>query len=426
MDHRYYQERLSAFADSELRPDEHARVADHLNGCVECRRRLQELRNLARLVDRDSSLAESDYWEEAAGRIEQRIDSAGSGVTDVAEERRRRKLGWWWKVPAIAASVLIVGYIGLHESDIIRDDVMIPPAERTAPGVHPEAGRVGTPDESELPLVEGKEADQEVWSEPQPVIASPMPTESDVPLKTRAADKDAAAEAQMKVPVEERILLRRERPATTVPDIVPPPEIDAAGEQRVVTGEKSEIDQQETKAGIPAPTVTEEQSEAQVVDHLALKREDYDDNYKSRPRRKASASLADTSAITVHSAEELEQVLDYELAEVSDDSVLDYWRERRDSLLDFSDAREKKRSLFKPDAVAGYAQSPLIERSDSAGTRADQTEYRLMEAWFHICKLSADPVETSKGVEFLRTVAADKHSPNRKEAAAYLELIERQ
>jgi len=260
---------------------------------------------------------------------------------------------------------------------------MIPPAERTAPGVRLEAGRVGTPDESESPLVEGKDVDEEILS-------------------------------------------HRERPATEVADIVPPPEIDVTDEQRVVSGEKSEIALQEIKAAIPAPTVTEEQPEAQIVDHIALKREDYDDNYKSGPRRKASASLADTSAITVQSAEEREQVLDYELAEVSDDSVLDYWREHRDSLLDISDAREKKRSLFKPEAVAGYAQSPVVGRSDSVGAGANQTEYRLMEAWFHICKLSTDSVETSKGIEFLRTVAADKRSPNRKEAVAYLELIERQ
>ena len=116
MDHGYFQDKLSAYHDRSLTPEEMRMVEEHVAACAACRERLEMLAKLDRLIDEKADLAESDYWETAAQKIEQRLGfKEESKVIDV----RRNWTGLGWKLAAAAASVAALTFIALHEGDIL-------------------------------------------------------------------------------------------------------------------------------------------------------------------------------------------------------------------------------------------------------------------------------------------------------------------
>lgn len=81
-------ERLSAWLDGELAPEERGRVAAHLADCGECR---GELALLARL-------------DGALGSLEA---SAPPGLTERVLDRLRPRRRYWWQSLAMAASLFL-------------------------------------------------------------------------------------------------------------------------------------------------------------------------------------------------------------------------------------------------------------------------------------------------------------------------------
>lgn len=94
-----YSEQLSAYLDEELPPDLRTEVAEHLEGCAECRATLEELRGV---VSRAQGLAAdhsgTDQWQSIAALIQP------PGISGVAVKRR---VAMSWPQLAVAASVLI-------------------------------------------------------------------------------------------------------------------------------------------------------------------------------------------------------------------------------------------------------------------------------------------------------------------------------
>ncbi|MCK4372346.1 MAG: zf-HC2 domain-containing protein, partial [candidate division Zixibacteria bacterium] len=116
MDHGYFQDRLSAYHDRSLTPEEMRMVEEHVAACAECRKQLEMLAKLDRLIDEKADLAESDYWETAAQKTEQRLGfKKESKITII----RRSWTGLGWKLAAAAASVAALTFIALHEGDIL-------------------------------------------------------------------------------------------------------------------------------------------------------------------------------------------------------------------------------------------------------------------------------------------------------------------
>ncbi|MFH1373264.1 MAG: zf-HC2 domain-containing protein [bacterium] len=119
MDHSYYRDRISAYADGELSPMEKEAVRRHLDECEQCRQLLGEIERLDQLVADKASLPDGDYWEQSAQAIEQRLDTlAETKITDVS---RFRWTGMTGKIVAVAASVAVLAFIGLYQSDILKD-----------------------------------------------------------------------------------------------------------------------------------------------------------------------------------------------------------------------------------------------------------------------------------------------------------------
>ncbi len=373
MNHSYFQDRLSAYADQELTPEEQAAVAEHVRGCAECTRRLQELSRLSELVGRHSNLDESAYWAQAARKIEDRLAEGATEVVDLAAERSRRRSGIWWKFPAAAASVLILGYIGLHQSDIFRDESTIPPREMTTPVIVPadkpveltdttkKRGRTGR---------EGKRADQSGGQVSRE-------TESVTAMEKHTFEAKAEGEAP--------------RPA--------------AGSPGSSSVEAAKLKGERERSAVSSPNIQE--------------------NYKLDQPKNGAAILEETAEISSVPSEEVRLLSD----SAADDSVISelaYWREQRDSLSTVGDevygqSSGRMKTAAAPQSDLKPAPAPLSARRES-----QRHEARLVEAWYHICRLSPDSTETQQGKEYLRRVAADEASANRDIADHYLKLLERQ
>ena len=144
MDHEYYKDRLSAYHDLELTPEEMHMMQEHVAGCEECQAKLAELAKLDRLVAEQSELAGEEYWEQAARKIEQRLGRPTEEAAKVTDIKRSSR-GLWWKWAAVAASVAFLTFVGLHRFDILDRPV----SETEAPSVF--APKIDSPKEAPDP-----------------------------------------------------------------------------------------------------------------------------------------------------------------------------------------------------------------------------------------------------------------------------------
>jgi hypothetical protein len=420
-DHGYFLEKLSAFADHELAPDLQAQVAEHVETCAECQRGLEQLRQLDRFVDDQSELDDSDYWETAARKIEAQLPATPS-VTDIRSDTKTEPVGWAWKLPAIAASVLIVGYIGLHQSEILEEDIgrlpseaaeIVQPTEKRAVDevkVAPEAiGQVDAKDhQEEQPLTGANESDtRSVIPAPSPIVFKPalFPEKPTADLARQSSGQATPPPA-----------------ASGSDDLVALPDI-VATPGEVVKVEPEAPVARAKRGSRPAPSAASP-----------------DANYKRRSKIKSAASAQ---------AKEERQKIQLTLADQPDRSDsdqfgddgeagilalsnLDDWRHLRDSLQEAlpklaagSEATAQKQGL-------GFeAISSLAERSNEAVIEADknaskQGEASLVEAWYQICRLTDDSSEADEGLRFLRQKAADSTATSRAKAALCLKLLGKQ
>jgi hypothetical protein len=421
VDHSFFQERLSAYADRELPADELAVVEDHLLGCAECRRRLDEISKLGELTDRDSLLGESDYWEKAAQKIEAALEPQRTEVLDPAKERPRASYGLWWKLPAIAASLLFLTYIGLHEGDILKEDTAVP--SRPVPGAEkprPESSAVAdqpasTLDTTVVPVVETPtgEADYET----EPLIADQeagpreiTPSES-VSVRGRGEQLLTASDEIAETPPPP-VLSRQESVPIPAQSLV---------EERPAVGEE--------KAVLPA--VTEESAEAPAgavsTDQVKVS----DENYRERRSKKSRAASADSVTLR-------EEIVTPDYMALSDSALqraadLDRWRTRRDSLLRVTADLARADSVGQGQKPMGVAPSfgadagtkplAMVDQQAARKQAKDQAEAALVEAWFQVCRLSQDTVEVRRGVAYLQTVASDNQSASRRQAEEHMKLI---
>jgi anti-sigma-K factor RskA len=112
--HEQFAEDLALYALGVLQGDEHVAVEKHLEGCIACRRELEQLRGDIALM------ALSTAGPAPPRRARQRLLQA------VAREPRRAaapaQTGWWTLVPWVAAGALAVGLVAvlLQNSELQR------------------------------------------------------------------------------------------------------------------------------------------------------------------------------------------------------------------------------------------------------------------------------------------------------------------
>ena len=161
MDHSYYRDKISAYVDNELPPQEREVIQQHLTECKECRNLLAELEKLDRLVEQQSQLGGEEYWEPSAQKIEQRLGFTGeTKVTDITPSRWK---GLVPKLAAVAASIAVLGFIALYERDILwevsppgmktTESPQIELEEKSPPTVEKDFPEVSAPGEIEVEVV---------------------------------------------------------------------------------------------------------------------------------------------------------------------------------------------------------------------------------------------------------------------------------
>ena len=423
MDHKYFQSRLSAFVDGELPADEQALVGEHLEQCEDCQRRYEKLWLLGDLTDRASELADTDYWEASAQRIEEKLGASDVPVTDLSEARTKSRSSFWWKLPAIAASIVVVGYIGLHESDILKDDLMIPPSESATPilpdnmsdtdqieetlAIPTQDKSVAVPVDSERHVVNALES--------QPAIIKDVEFESDVSKVRLSHDEPIAGSI-------DEVSRNLAEPVK--------PELSEFVEEAVASPTPAKS---KTRAKVSASAIRD----ADVVDRYVTRADKKSADYRDSQEPVVTKPVLVPSPVATDSAGWADDAsfADVETQAALDQAFeLDVWRHQRDSLVALIaelDTTDTARQNKQPRAVQGFSKSAPenIGRATEAvvaRTSLSQARTDLVEVWCRICQASENEAEVVEGIGFLKGVASNKGSVCRKKAAACLELIDRQ
>jgi len=394
MDHGYFQDRLSGYLDGELTPEETRAIAEHLQSCAECRGRLEDLRKFDRLVAEKSMLGDSEYWEQSARRIEARLEESANEPIDIRPAARRKSSGMWWKVSAVAASIVLVGYVGLYRDEILRE--------------------VSGPAEVEQP------------AEPTPQSMTPGRSDSvAAPSSARGAVSENEAAAP-KIPEHEETSDKAPQSLSEAPRSaelpVPTPTEPYAAESPVVS-----------KAPPTPPTEPAKSRKAAPVSSLADK--------DAVASESATTPIEEPADIVKPMTLDKIALQAPEIAEVSDDHVgagvdsaepvqdLAYWRQIRDSLTAARDVADRKVDLGMTRPNWAEAARPSALRAEKSAAATSATEGRapnsLLEAWFEICRLSPDSTESALGRHFLDSTAADTKSPSRYLAKDYVEQLDK-
>ncbi len=101
-------ERLSAYLDEELSPDERAALERHLETCDECRVALKQLRGVvAWAADFEGREPANDVWPQ----ISAAIGDAPSGVVNL-DNRRRRPMRITFSIPQSLAAAIALAVVG--------------------------------------------------------------------------------------------------------------------------------------------------------------------------------------------------------------------------------------------------------------------------------------------------------------------------
>jgi len=423
LDHSYFQQRLSAYADGELEPSARAQVEEHLHTCPECRNRLQEIEKLSEFITRESGLAESEYWEQAAQRIERAVEEAQPKIIDLKAERTRRRTSpWWWRAPAIAASVLFLGYITLNESSILRDEVLTPtqPSE-TEPAPQLKAVRSETDTKTsgsgeELPI-ERAITPAPAMSEPGQESVDKLSKDQGVQLEAAQVERTGRQESgpsrEESIELNQSIITLAEEKTVDRSGARTSPDLASASKPEVVPQ-------------VVEPEKTAPESE-QLAEDAVLRKEDQ--KYRAEKREKGTSILRDTPQV----ASELNSVEEPEATGLSklQSEKLTYWLARRDSLAQQA-AKIERQNLSPIGQVLRLAEAPAKAGVKTALTGEEpqqktqnQTEAGLLEAWYQICRLTSDSTEVNRGVSFIEKVATDQESSNRESARNYLKQLGR-
>jgi hypothetical protein len=252
-------ERLSAYLDGELRPDEMSAVAAHVAACPECAARLAEFAAVDEAAAALAATAPSGYFEALPGRMRARLEPRRSGV--------RRLPAWTW---AAAAALLLAVVTPLTLSK--RPSLQMEPSparERPAVAPPPTLEALAQPQSAPaaVPAVEAPPAKlQKVVRPPAatPAVtvlsrpaANAAPSSDERPKREQgfaAAPTDADREAQ---PAEPAAEARRDAPVGALrlpaPGALSRVEPQAARSRDAAAAQEESADKGARKAATAAP-----------------------------------------------------------------------------------------------------------------------------------------------------------------------------
>ncbi len=407
MDHNYYKERISAYADNSLPPYEQMAVQEHVESCAECREALEKILKLSAWVEHEANLGGDDYFEKQAQKIEARLGLAQTEITPI---RKKSWQGLGWKLTSVAATIALVGIVVFMSKDTVLQKSETP--KEASPMVvdsqKPElttGSRLAIPidstrrDSGVLKKSDDAKEDDNYKSSPQMVAPSTAPTE---PLKDQV-------EVDRILPAESAPTMREEVQLQSVAGAAVESTTAAVKAKRDVIS-KPEVSSQLSKT-------------AEQIKSLPVRK--VDSLLKSVPGVKTDSS--GEVFIRGGRAGEVEYIVNgVPIADPAqrtpikiETGVLAYWSTIRDSLEEEKKAGGVANKLLTDvSRIATNKPAPM-----ALAERPPEPRVTLAEAYFRIAKISRDTTEISRSIDSLRSIAADTKSPDRTQAKAYLDSL---
>lgn len=381
MDHSYFRDKVSAYHDRELPPQELEMLREHIASCEECSRLLAEYERLDALVAAKIDLKGSeDFWERSAQKIEERLGFIEkTEITPIAAPTWDRSIVW--KLTAVAASVAILVFIGLNKDDIFRQAI---PEEPTQQIITPNivADSLASDKETTATALESRPAEVK---KAEPGIAT-----------GGGADQKA-----------------RSNEVVTPLKPTPAPEIGEAKTKKVEVVEEREATKQVIQLSEPSPNTSKlaAPSTAPTADEAAAPAE----------QPSALSALAPKQIAPQKSAEMVDIGVDS--ISVESEENLAFWRSQRDSLAAIVEA--PKQSAVEKYGITGYQRSEKSKKAAAASSLRSvdaktQVEKQLLEANYQIALLTTDADEYASCIKTLQSVADNVSSSNAPLAGQYL------
>lgn len=412
MDHSYYRDKISAYVDNELSPQEREIVQQHISECQECRKLLAELKKLDRFVQQRSQLAGEEYWERSAQKIEQRLGFTGeTKVTDITPSRWK---GLVPKLAAVAASIAVLGFIALYERDISRQ--ISPQAMKST-----EAPQVDL-DIKRPPAVE---KDFPEISAPGEMEAEETPVSVEEPAKKRGEAKLGVKKAAVSIKPD-AITPTDERKAELLQAVADKAEIPPVQEtvnemprkvEGVVAGQSAQVTGTLGTGKLDYYSKGTETVSVVRKDEFVISAEELSRLAKPEVSKESRESFKLQAPVAVSMAKAVSAV-DSDLVLPEDwpqGSSLELWRHRQDSL------QTLYAELTSPHRALSEAKSRRMEGRPST----EEVEGQLLYSYYQIAKLTPDESERAAAVSYLTDYAQKAESRRKDLALRYLEELSR-
>ncbi len=384
MDHSYFKDRISAYYDRDLPPYELQAVEEHLKECAECQALLAEFEKLDRMVAEKSELADDDYWEQSAQKIEKALGF--EETTEVGDIRSKSWSGLGWKIATVAASLAVITFIGLHQGDILKDQTPSPPA------IQLESPPLDDYDATDLPEKKMESV-----------------TDSTL-LPDRAGDTDIVERSGAPVQRPESVVVEKAR--TSVPSVVQDI-AEEAGEKgmRDTPGDLAEtkvISKRDMISRWPAEDSAAQQPPAEEMQAITTLFAP-DESEAALSKEKADRGLALSEAVDVGAAGAAE---------------LPTLRQQRDSLMALYQANLDSGA----DMEVGKMVVAADKRTKAAKAAASDStmhlfERELVDVHYRIARLTEDKNEREASTRFLRAYADRTDVPYVDRARKYIDSL---
>ena len=387
MDHTFYTDRLSAYFDQELKNEEHVIVDQHVEECQECQKILANLAKFDSFIEENSDLADNDYWEKSAQKIEKAI--SGGTKTEVVDIKKESSYkGLWWKLAGVAASIAVIAFISLYETDITdqldnKYNAPAPPAEELEESKEHNEAQTEIKDIEEPSAIETEDSRSKISETPIKSIPETVPDNI-----VRTEEKPAASP-----------LLKQQTKQ----------EVHSQGASEPVDNLSSGRVNKDTEAlslSKEIPQKTAPQSVTPQKSKLVQKSREADEAAEKieHELRDDISAQAEKSVLAVDS--------------IGDDENLKLWQNtivtQKNILADYETKKTSKK------LTNGFA--ALDAKKDTTDKRAIYTE--LFEAYYNVALLSKDSLERKNALLQLNNYANDPKFIYQNTAKRYLDQFD--
>ena len=415
MDESYFKDKLSAYLDRSLPPEEMAMMEKYIEESEEARRILAEFEKLNKLVERYRDLGDDDYWEKSAQRIEQAIGlEPETEVTDISPQKGRR--GLMWKIVAVAASAALLTIIGLHQDEIFHYE------DSGKPQISPVIPKDEQPTVSDSLVTDrGQIEDQAEAGQ-----GTPAETDLEISIDTAVPSALSSEPEELTAPSEGKSAISAPTtPEVTADHMAETPPL-AAAESEQPSGQKTKITKSPTTTTAPEESATPQISMPTPVPPETTMAKS---NYKSPPKGVSLGALGRPSESSGYFPPqsksytgEIKQSAKRTTAQApapaeNVDSLLAFYRARRVEIESNLGQRKEQKSLN------AFDKRPRSEEATVENTRKIELEKELITTCYEIARLTGNESEYKEVVGTIRQVAGDVNSPNMAMAEDYLKKL---